>query len=235
MWFQNRRAKWRKKENTKKGPGRPAHNAQPQTCSGVPIPPDELEKRERERRDKKLRKQLERQAKKLGKSGRKVDVESLLLSAKMALNENMQNHGHHGMDGGRGDLLNDKPIGGIGHDVGGETYIDVVGEADDGGRSVESDDHDDGMTSREKLSGVIKRSSFTIASILSSSRDDGDVTSGAKSGSSPHHPRQLSILNELLDSCDDEPDEEDHNNNCNSNMADDEDDVTDYTMTSCAV
>ena len=31
-WFQNRRAKYRKKENTKKGPGRPAHNAHPQTC-----------------------------------------------------------------------------------------------------------------------------------------------------------------------------------------------------------
>ena len=46
VWYQNRRAKYRKKENTKKGPGRPAHNAHPQTCSGEPLTMEEMERKE---------------------------------------------------------------------------------------------------------------------------------------------------------------------------------------------
>lgn len=43
----NRRAKLRKKENTKKGPGRPAHSAHPLTCSGEPISSNEIKAREK--------------------------------------------------------------------------------------------------------------------------------------------------------------------------------------------
>jgi len=77
VWFQNRRAKYRKKENTKKGPGRPAHNAHPQTCSGEPLTPDEMVRKERERGEKKLRKQLDKQQKKLAQKGIHVDIDTL--------------------------------------------------------------------------------------------------------------------------------------------------------------
>ena len=62
------------------GPGRPAHNAHPQSCSGEPIHPDEVVKREKDKREKKIRKQLERQAKRLQQSKQKPGVNTATLN-----------------------------------------------------------------------------------------------------------------------------------------------------------
>ncbi|XP_008547773.1 protein zerknuellt 1 [Microplitis demolitor] len=132
VWFQNRRAKWRKKEHTKKGPGRPAHNAHPQSCSGEPIPPEELRRKERERRQKKLLKTLERQQRKLAAKGITVDLSTLRAEWESRSAANASGNplsGHlSGSFGHLGSLNDGSSVSGSGNDANEE--IDVVGGLD---------------------------------------------------------------------------------------------------------
>ncbi|XP_058058395.1 homeobox protein unc-4-like [Anopheles bellator] len=139
VWFQNRRAKWRKKEHTKKGPGRPAHNAHPQSCSGEPIPPNELKAREKARRRKKIAKALERQARKLRAKGIAVDLEALKA-------EYLSQHRNNSGSDSEEDDDNDDD----------EDPIDVVGGAESG-----DEPEDCTMQRRESVDDVLDESSDT--------------------------------------------------------------------------
>uniref|UniRef100_A0A182YB88 Uncharacterized protein n=2 Tax=Anopheles stephensi TaxID=30069 RepID=A0A182YB88_ANOST len=158
VWFQNRRAKWRKKEHTKKGPGRPAHNAHPQSCSGEPIPPSELRAREKARRRKKIAKALERQARKLRAKGITVDLEALKAEY---LSQHRNNSGSDSEDDDDNDNDDEDPI-------------DVVGGAESGDEpedcsmqrreSVDGDGLDD--TGSDTPRSSIRPNPFSIESLL---------------------------------------------------------------------
>jgi len=130
VWFQNRRAKHRKLDNTKKGPGRPAHNAHPQSASGDPIPPEAIKAREQHMREKKLNRQLEKQQKKLMLRGISVDISQLRTDWEASRN------------GGMGG--NNKPIQ--------EHEIDVVGEEDSDREDSESIIHQDSIKKEMQIS-----------------------------------------------------------------------------------
>ena len=150
VWFQNRRAKYRKKENTKKGPGRPAHNAHPQSCSGEPISVEELQRKDIDRRQKKLYKQLEKQQKKLAAKGIHVDMESLRKDYETQ------------RAGGKSTLNLEAALAAAGASH--EDVIDVVGGIDD---SLDENDHDETTQLRQMEADIKKKlSPFSIESLL---------------------------------------------------------------------
>ena len=157
MWFQNRRAKWRKKENTKKGPGRPAHNAHPQTCSGDPIDPEELKKREQERQERKRRKQEERmrrmeERKRQAALTGRTDVRSLSGA------DSSDNLSRDGMDSSR-EAISDNEI-----DVVGENLSDAEDELGGGKDKVSGTPSEVGRPLQPHKPAL--KSPFSIESLL---------------------------------------------------------------------
>ncbi|KAL1453249.1 hypothetical protein WDU94_007407 [Cyamophila willieti] len=192
VWFQNRRAKWRKKEHTKKGPGRPAHNAHPVTCSGDPIPAEELKRKERARRQKKLVKSLERQQRKLAAKGVTVDLETLKREWESQQASGKKNHSEDGRSPSSSDMNLLSNMSGI--DTSNQdsdsccsiasstntrdVEIDVVGNEED---DLSEDDEDDDRFQHHFMSAAIptdlstdklcnrRPNPFSIESLLSKS------------------------------------------------------------------
>uniref|UniRef100_A0A2C9GQ94 Uncharacterized protein n=3 Tax=gambiae species complex TaxID=44542 RepID=A0A2C9GQ94_ANOAR len=160
VWFQNRRAKWRKKEHTKKGPGRPAHNAHPQSCSGEPIPPSELRAREKARRRKKIAKALERQARKLRAKGITVDLEALKAEY---LSQHRNNSGSDSEDDDDNDNDDEDPIDVVGGAESGDEPEDCSMQRRD---SVDGDGLLDDGAGSDTPRNSIRPNPFSIESLL---------------------------------------------------------------------
>ncbi|XP_075231215.1 uncharacterized protein LOC142330067 [Lycorma delicatula] len=173
VWFQNRRAKWRKKEHTKKGPGRPAHNAHPVTCSGEPIPMEELRRKERERRQKKLLKSLERQQRKLAAKGVAVDLETLRREWEAQQNHNKKNGSSSVSNNGGESTMTTRGEDSLSccsntsSTATRDVEIDVVGEGE-GEQEVEG--MESTRTSLDLSDKTRRPNPFSIESLLSSGR-----------------------------------------------------------------
>ena len=126
-------------DQTKKGPGRPAHNAHPQSCSGDPLSPAEIEKRERQRRQRKLNRQLEKKQAKLAAKGIHVDLNTLRQQYSKEDHEN--------------DLDDEDE----------ESEIDVVNSDQEFDLEDLKEDHPKNLT---KPSDSIKKSTFSIDNLL---------------------------------------------------------------------
>ncbi|XP_043949072.1 homeobox protein unc-4 [Drosophila biarmipes] len=171
VWFQNRRAKWRKKDHTKKGPGRPAHNAQPQSCSGAPIPLTELRARERAQRRKRMKKAIDRQARKLRLKGIEVDYARLRADYLAAHKDNWEEE-----EEGEGQELHLEDAECYGED---DLPIDVVGE---GQEDVTGDSQDNSFCSSR---------TYPKSSGSELDPDDVGVPIKLEQGPSPTTPKAL--------------------------------------------